>query len=165
MPDHSHFSELLNTWAPPVSFFFMVVFQKMGEPTFRSSFYEVNGLSWSFDVTEKLGGEGKSQQMPDKMKFSRLVLKRPVGLLDDAFTDWVEECHDYLYYRGKDGLSIIRTYDVVIHLLDKVSIVRAAWQCKNAYVAKWTLGGFDAEKSGLALETIELVYSSMDRVY
>lgn len=165
MPDSSHFSELLNTWAPPVSFFFMVVFQKMGKPIFRASFYEVSGLSWSFDMTEALGDEGKSQQIPDKMKFSRLVLKRPVGLVSDALTQWIEQCQGYLYYRGKDGLRIIRTYDVVIHLLDKVSVVRAAWQCSNAYVAKWNLGNFDSEKSGLALETVELVYSRMDRVY
>ena len=160
----THLSELLNTWAPPVSFFFMVVFQKRGYPIFRSSFYEVSGLSWSFDVSDALGSEGKSQPIPDKMKFSRLVLKRPVGILDDSLTQWVEECQGYLYH-GKEGLKIIRTYDVIIHLRDKVSIMRAAWQCSNAYVAKWTLGNFDSDKSGLALETIELVYSRMDRVF
>lgn len=165
MPDSSHLSELLNTWAPPVSFFFMVVFQKMGEPIFRASFYEVSGLSWSFDLSESLGNEGKSQQLPEKMKFSRLTLKRPVGLLNESLTKWIEECHDYLYHHGKDGLRIIKTYDVVIHLLDKVSIVRAAWQCSNAYVAKWSVGSFDSDKSALTLETIELVYSRMDRVY
>lgn len=165
MSDSSHFSELLNTWAPPVSFFFMVVFQKMGEPIFRTSFYEVSGLSWSFDVSETLGGEGKSQPMPDKMKFSRLVLKRPIGILDDPLKQWIEDSQGYLYHYGKNGLRIIKTYDVVIYLLDKVSIVRAAWQCSNAYLAKWSLGNFDSDKSGLALETIELVYSRMDRVY
>lgn len=165
MAGSTHLSELLNTWAPPVSFFFMVVFQKRGYPIFRASFYEVSGLSWSFDVSEAPGDEGKSQQLPDKMKFSRLVLKRPVGILDDSLTEWIEECQGYLYRYGKDGLRIIRTYDVIIHLLDKVSIVRAAWQCSNAYVAKWSLGNFDSDKSGLALETIELVYSRMDRVY
>lgn len=165
MSDSSHFSELLNTWAPPVSFFFMVVFQKMGEPIFRASFYEVSGLSWSFDLSESMGDEGKSQKLPDKMKFSKLVLKRPIGILDDPLKQWIEECHDYLYHYGKDGLRIIKTYDVVIHLLDKVSIVRAAWQCSNAYVTKWSVGNFDSDKSGLALETIELVYSRIDRVY
>ncbi len=161
----THFSELLNTLAPPVSFFFMVVFQKRGYPILRASFYEVNGLEWSFDVSEALGNEGQSQQMPDKMKFSRLVLKRPVGILDDPLKQWIGECQEYLYYYGKDGLKIISTYDVIVHLLDKVSIVRASWQCSNAYVAKWSLGGFSSDKSGLALETIELVYSRMNRVF
>lgn len=158
-------SELLNTWAPPVSFFFMVVFQKRGYPIFKASFYEVSGLSWSFDVSAITGNEGKSQQFPDEMKYTRLVLKRPVGILCDSLTEWIEECQGYLYHYDKGGLRIIRTYDVVIHLLDKVSIARAAWQCSNAYVAKWSLGNFDSDKSGLAFETIELVYSRMDRVY
>lgn len=61
-------------------------------------------------------------------------------------------------------MKAIPTYDVVIHLLDEKSEPKASWQCIRAYPVKWSLGSFDAVKSELATETVELAYAYMERV-
>ena len=152
-------------WIPSVSFYFRVIFQKMNESSFQASFLEVNGLSWDMGKRVYRGNDGSFQTVPTGLTYSNLVLKRPVGPLTGPMTKWVKECHDFIYNARKNkDMRAIRTYDVVIHLLDENSEPKASWQCVNAYPMKWSMGSFDSGKSELAMETIELAYAYLERI-
>lgn len=152
-------------WTPPVSFYFKVVFQRMNNQPFQVSFLEVNGLSWDMGKRVYRGNNGEFQAVPTGLTYTNLVLKRPLGPLSCSLAQWLKECQDFIYKARKDkDMKAIPTYDVVIHLLDEKSEPKASWQCIRAYPMKWNLGSFDAVKSELATETVELAYAYMERV-
>ena len=65
---------------------------------------------------------------------------------------------------GSDGVKKRKACDVVIKLLDYSGHPLAAWSCNHAYPVKYSVGGLNAERSGLVIETVELVYNRLERL-
>lgn len=152
-------------WTPSVSFYFRVMFQRLEGPNFQASFQEVSGLSWDLGKRVCRGNDGNLQAVPTGITYTNVTLKRPLGPLSGSIAGWLKECHDFLYCtQKKKDMKRIRTYDVVIQLLDEEANIQAAWQCLKAYPMKWSMGGFNSEKNELASETIELAYGRLDRI-
>lgn len=69
-----------------------------------------------------------------------------------------------VFLSGNAGAAKKRACDVVIKLLNKDVQPLAAWSCNHAYPVKYEVNGLDAGRSGLAMETIELVYNRLERI-
>jgi phage tail-like protein len=52
---------------------------------------------------------------------------------------------------------------MVITLHNASRLPAATWSVTNAFPVKWSVGSFDAMKNELAIESIELAYSSITR--
>lgn len=149
---------------PSVGFYFKVVFQKPGQAGFQASFLEVSGLSWDMGKKSTRHNDG-SHSHPTGLSYGNVTLKRPLGPLSASLAQWIKECQDFLSVsRKQKDMKAIPTYDVIIHLLDEEANPKASWQCRNAYLMKWSLGGFDSGKSELLVETIELAFDYLERV-
>lgn len=153
MPDNA-----VTNWTPPVSFYFLVDFQSKLDH-FQTSFTEVSGLDIRLETHEKPNDTGIWIKMPAKVTYGNITLKRPATPLNnDTFLKWVNKC----LKTDKDKRII--PYDVIIKLLDEKGNPLIGWKCAYAYPIQWTPGGLDAEKSGLATETVVLTCNRIDRI-
>lgn len=132
-------------WSLPVSFYFRVDFQSKFD-RFQASFTEVSGLDMRLVGNAEPEFTGIWMKMPEGREYGKVTLKRPV--MDDTFRKWVRKCLE------ADQNKKLMVYDMVIKLLDKEGQPLASWLCSHVYPVQWTLGGFVAEKSDLATETI-----------
>ena len=151
-------------WDPPVEFYFLIDFQTMSGQRFQSPFSEVNGIGWSISTEEKPTDTNGRLQMPTGMSYPHLVLKRALGVSDDEFYNWTQNCLKLIFLSGNASAVKKRACDIVIKLLNKDGNPLAAWACDHAYPIKYTVSGLNAERSGLVTETIELVYNRLERV-
>lgn len=145
---------------PPPAFYFNVMFVGSAiPPVVDMAFQSVDGLEVGFD-TEPLmeGGDNTAvYALPKPASNSNLKLKRGLGLASSSLVYW---CRTEL----EGGLSAqITTRSVVVMLLNAQSLPIAVWDAANAYPVKWTIGAFDAEENKIAVETIELAYSTLTR--
>lgn len=149
-----------NHWIPPVEFYFRVDFQKEGKQMFQASFLEISGLSQTIELKEmtQSGNDGVRIKLPEAVKCGNITLKRPLGPLSGSLVAWVNKCFSYTI-NGQ-----IEPYDMIIKLLDKDGNPVAGWLCTHTFPIKWNLGGLDASKSGLALETLEMTCNRLKRI-
>lgn len=162
MPDN-----ITEDWTPPVSFYFLVEFQRMGGPIFSVSFKEVSGLGWEFTLDSKVDNSTSKTDVPKSLRFNHVELKYPVSDKSEAFQKWLAKCFG-MFEEANDSEGAIKgkipTYDMVIKLLDKEGTPIAAWNCYHAYPIKWSLGGLDGESSKLAMETVTMTFASIRRI-
>lgn len=143
-------------WQVPLSFMFEVSFSGPRDIA-TEAFAEVSGLSAKIDTESVVeGGEnGFVHQLPKQVKQGPLKLKRQLGAKGDGLTDW---CQDTL----EGGLTKpIELMDLVIKALDREQNVLRSWDIKGAYPTSWTMDAFDAAKSALTLENVELAYQTV----
>ena len=153
MPDNN------SSWDYPVNFYFQVDFQNMNGQKMKASFYEIEGLGWSFNTVRKSDNSNQKVSMPTSVESGTLTLKRPLVLNDD-FTSWIEQCSKIMSLKKRKKW----TYDVVVQLLNVKGSPIAAWSFERAFPQKYSLGQLKADSSGLAMETITLEYTSIKRV-
>ncbi|MCF2738665.1 phage tail protein [Phocaeicola barnesiae] len=151
-------------WNPPVEFYFLVEFQSMSGQRFHASFSEVNGIGWHFSTEAKTTDSNEKLQMPTGVSYPSLTLKRALDTSGDDFYNWIQNCLKMVFLSGNAGAAKKRACDVVIKLLNKDGQPLAAWSCNHAYPVKYEVNGLDAGRSGLAMETIELVYNRLERI-
>lgn len=151
-------------WNLPVEFYFLVEFQSMSGQRFQASFSEVNGIGWHFPTEAKTTDSNEKLQMPMGISFPNLTLKRALDTSGDKFYNWIQNCLKMIFLSGNAGAAKKRACDVVIKLLNKDGQPLAAWSCNHAYPVKYEVSGLDAGRSGLAMETIELVYNRLERI-
>lgn len=137
---------------PPASFNFTVKFD--GESG-DSSFSEISGLDAERNVIEiHEGGENQfSHRVPDRSKYSNLVLKRGVLLGNSVLALWCTTTFENRLNRP------IIPKTVVVTLLDPAGAVLLAWNFINAWPVKWAVSTLSADKNEIAVETLELAYS------
>ena len=133
----------------PVSFHFIVGFLsfKMA-PDYH--FQSVSGLNVNLETeTYKEGGENRFvHTLPVRANYSNLILKR--GLLTDSkVIDWCMDTFNNME---------VKPVNLVVSLLNDIHVPVMTWNVVNAFPVKWSISDFDAEKSGLAIETLELKY-------
>ncbi len=143
----------------PVAFHFTVSFTGNGPAVTDAAFQEINGLESGVDlesVTE--GGENRFvHQLPKPAKRPNLKLKRGLTADSSGLVKWCKSTIE------NDFSEPIKPMDLLVSLLDEEGEALASWSVTRAYPVKWTLGGFDAMKNELAIETIELAYTTLQR--
>ena len=138
----------MSHYYPPLGFHFIVEFANLdGEYQFQS----VTGLSMELE-TELIaeGGENRFRhKLPVNTRYPNLILKR--GIRVDS--SLVRGCRDAL-----ENFDIKPT-DITISLLNEEHEPLMTWNVVHAYPLKWSVSEFNAERSQVAIETIELAYN------
>jgi phage tail-like protein len=159
MPDDYPTLRLAQANELPPAFAFRVVFAENSLKE-ETSFREVSGIGAEMQTDEVVeGGETRFvHRLPKGVKYKPLVLKRGVGGIGSALVNW---CRTTM----EAGLAYqIRTVPITVHLLDAESQPLRSWLFADAYPTQWEIGGFDATKSEIAIETITLSYTYSTRI-
>jgi phage tail-like protein len=142
---------------PPVGFHFKVVLD--GNTNEDTSFQEVSGLSAEIrteDITE--GGENRFvYKVPKTVQYSNLVLKRGLATANSPLVTWCKATIE-------GGTFNITKKQVEIMLLDEEHNPLMTWKLENAYPIKYNISNFNAERTELVIENIELVYTRFMKV-
>jgi phage tail-like protein len=138
----------MSNYYPPLGFHFKVEFANLsGEYQFQS----VSGLNVELE-TEQIaeGGENRfKHKLPVSTRYPNLVLKRGIKV-DSALTKWCREALEDFD---------IKPTNITISLLNENHEPLMTWNVVHAYPLKWSVSEFNAEKSQLAIESIELAYN------
>ncbi|GAA3625710.1 phage tail protein [Flavivirga jejuensis] len=139
---------------PPVAFHFRL--QILGsEDPLDYGFQEISGIKTTLD-TEAIaeGGENRFQhQLPIKTTYSPLVLKRGMALYKSVLTTWCDDTMEFSIDKP------IKTYDLLVSLLDEEREPVLSWKFINAYPTSWEASNLNAEESSIFFETINLNYN------
>jgi phage tail-like protein len=144
----------------PVAFHFSVSILGARVAAPDAAFREVSGLETEIETQDvREGGENTFvHRLPNGRRQSTLKLVRGIAVTGDPLMIWCKETLE------GDLTSEIKTATVMINLLDANRIPVASWSAQNCWPVKWQIGGFDAMKNELAVETIELSYTTIKRV-
>jgi phage tail-like protein len=116
-------------------------------------FKSVSGIRFETEVVPiRAGGVNNTTfQLPGATKWSNIVLKQ--GFTgSSALLDWRQKWIEGTMTRIESGLII---------QLDTALNERARWTFFNAWPCKWEISEFDATKSELAIETLELAHDGI----
>jgi phage tail-like protein len=130
-------------------FCFKVTISKMGAEAF---FKSVGGLRYEMEtVPVREGGQNMTTyQLVGATKWSNIVLKR--GFTKDSkLIKWREEWLNGTFNRAEG----------TIVLLDTALNPKAQWNFYRAFPVKWEVSEFDASKSELAIETLEIAHEGI----
>ena len=134
---------------PPPSFHFLVNFidLKLGSDV---KFQSVAGLDVRMETEPyKEGGENRFvHQLPVRSNFSKLTLKRGL-FVNSQLINWCMDTFNNME---------IRPINLIISLLNEKHLPLMTWNIVNAYPVKWSVSELNAERSELAIESIELSY-------
>jgi len=130
-------------------FCFKIVLGKMGGEAF---FKSVGGIKYEMETVQvREGGQNATVfQLPGPGKWSNIVLKRGFTK-DSSLLTWREQ------WVGRAG----DRYDGEIIQLDTALNERAKWTFYRGMPVKWEIGEFDASKSELAIETLEIAHEGI----
>lgn len=147
-----------NSWIPPVEFYFQVEFH-LGNQRIAASFQEISGLEQEMTLVDSkmVGNDGVKFKAPKEITHANITMKRALEPLSEDLSSWINRCFNYI----TDGY--ITPCNLVISLMDSESNSIACWACSHAYPIKWNLGILDAQKSGLAIETMTITYNRLER--
>lgn len=138
----------MSNYYPPLGFHFKVEFaNQIGEYEFQS----VSGLNVELETEQVAeGGENRfKHKLPVSTRYPNLVLKRGIRV-DSALTKWCREALEDFD---------IKPTNITISLLNENHEPLMTWNVVHAYPVKWSVSEFNAEKSQLAIESIELAYN------
>lgn len=149
-------------WLPPYGFYFRVCFFQLKKGVlFNTSFSEVSGLGWNSESKRHKDSERKEQEMLTGIKCNRITLRSPLQPLPSLFEQWVNEHFNRM--AAKQEKAGIEAYDMVVTLQSQVSIPVAVWLCSHVYPVSLSIGELNAEKSGMAMETVVLACNRIER--
>lgn len=152
----------LDSWGPPLAFFFKVSFEG-GDNIPDTSFHEVSGISMEMSMeTRKANGLG-GVPLPRKKSGGMLTLKRPLHPLSNPLEKWINDCLDPTYNKKITPLL------VTVSLLQRGSAGEepeplASWSFSNVYVSRWSCDPFHSDKSMLVEETLQFYYQTIKRL-
>ena len=145
--------------APPTAFHFAVNVGILPLPI-DSSFQDVSGLDQTME-TESLreGGENRFvHQLPTGVKQGKLSLKRGVSSIASPLALWCKETLE-------GGLSrTIVPMPVMIRLKGVTLVPLRVWLLDSAYPVRWEVDAFGSTKNELAIEHIDLAYTTCTRM-
>ncbi|MEL6678948.1 MAG: phage tail protein [Pseudomonadota bacterium] len=148
----------MTDFALPVAFHFTVTIAGTSAAV-DGAFQEVSGLEAEIEVeTVVEGGENRFvHRLPKPVKHPNLKLKRGLATGSSDLVKWCKATIE------TDFSKPIQPKDIVVSLCDEEGDPVASWSIANAYPVKWDVGGFDAMKNEIAVETIELAYNTLKR--
>ena len=143
---------------PLPAFYFKVVFVK-NQGNSDSSFQEVSGISTEMDTEPVVeGGNPYTLQLPKALKHGKLVLKRGIAEMSSPL---VKLCQDAL---ESDFAVPIKPQQINVLLMDGEGSAVRGWTFDDAFPVKWSIDSFNSTKNDVAIETIELSYSTSSRI-
>lgn len=131
-------------------FCFKVVVSKLGGEAF---FKSIGGLRYETEtVPVREGGQNATTyQLVGATKWSNIVLKRGFTK-DSGLISWREQ------WLARTGA---RVEEGIITQLDTALKPQAQWTFYQGFPVKWEIGEFDASKSELAIETLEIAHEGI----
>ena len=132
----------------PVFCFKIILGSFGGEAFFKS----IGGIKYEMEtVPVREGGQNATTfQLVGAGKWSNIVLKR--GFTKDSkLLEWRES------WVGRPGTRI----DGTVVQLDTALKEQASWKFYRGFPVKWEIGEFDASKSELAIETLEIAHEGI----
>lgn len=147
---------------PPVSFYFQVHFE--GIPGLAPNdgdayFQEVSGLSREFQLEQSTAGGTNDNNFtfPTTVRYPNLVLKR--GLFKSSgVLKWVDRIMD-------DPNRQITPCTALVSLLNPNGEPLMSFNFENVFPLKWSLDGFNAQESKIAVETMEFYYKKFKIIF
>ena len=129
---------------------------KIGKAFFKS----VSGLKYETEVVPvREGGQNQTTyQLVGATKWSNIVLKQ--GYTGNSvLLQWREE---WLKGFSKGGPAFTRIDSGTITQLNTALKPMATWTFFRGWPAKWEISEFDASKSELAIETLEIAHEGLE---
>jgi phage tail-like protein len=119
-----------------------------------AGFSECSGLQMETEVQDYSEGGLNTNllKFPTRTKQSNLVLKR--GIVDQVMWSWYRDLTQGVVKR-RNGAVIVRD--------PSGGTVVMEWQFRDAFPSKWTGPELNATQSNVAVETLELVHSGLER--
>ncbi|MDT8998200.1 phage tail protein [Paucibacter sp. APW11] len=153
-------AKALGLWeAPPVAFHFSVNIGLV-PAGIDSSFQEVSGLTQSLETDElrEVSESGYRLPLPRGVKQGTLSLKRGIAPISSPLMQW---CMATLQV----GLALrIQPLPILVKLLDPDGLPLRAWLLGDAYPISWEFDSFASTKNDMAIEQIDLQYTSCVRM-
>jgi len=130
----------------------------------EGGFTSVSGLDLTVEFdTIKEGGVNEEYKLPKGLKYSNITLKH--GLADWELWNW---CYDFAMGKSGRKSGTIHLLDSPKDLLDSSKLFLPSnkekvmsWHFVEAYPTKWTGPSFDATKSAVATESLELAHQGL----
>ena len=143
---------------PPPAFYFRVVFNSSTDIP-DTSFQDVSGIKATIETEtySELGENGSVYQLPKTPTYSNLVLKRGITDMNSPLVKWCRAI-----FEG-DFAKAIEPLLVQVHLMGEDNDPIRSWSFANAYPVSWDVESFNSTKNEVAIEAIELRYSSFVR--
>lgn len=142
---------------PLPAFYFKVTFSAKGDED--AAFQEVSGIGSRIETESYAeGGENRFEyRLPKAVRHPRLVLKRGIAPYDSPLVEW---CKSVL----EDGFSKpIEPKLIHVMLLNEEGAAARMWSFADAYPVNWEVESFNATKNAVAIEKIELAYTTSRR--
>jgi phage tail-like protein len=116
---------------------------------------EVSGLRFETETEfyEEGGVNDFVHELPKRIKYQHIILKRGITDLDDLWK-WYYEVVSGKFQR-KDGFIV---------LLDCTGKEKWRWNFVGAYPVKWIGPEFKADSNTVAFETVELAHQGIRRI-
>jgi phage tail-like protein len=113
------------------------------------SWAKAEGLDVTFDVVEYRAGDCGNERWyaPGFTKYATVKLSRAVSPDTEKVRKWLSDTAK----KHVPGL-------MVLELKDSSDSSVFKWEMRSAMPSKWSVGGFDASVSKLAVETLEVVH-------
>ena len=126
-----------------------------------TSFQSVSGLSADMEVEEYREGCENEQvlYLPKKINHPNLVLKRGVSSFTSPLFLWLQGIF------SSDFRVPMVPMPLQIHLLNEKHLPSRVWQINDALPVKWQVDEFNSTKNEVAIETIEMKYSTSLRIF
>lgn len=117
-------------------------------------FTECSGLSVQRETEshEEGGTNHYVHQLPSRIKYSNITLKRGISDQDETLWDWFQKG---LYDAKVDRKNV----SVLLFSPDRTKAKR--WNLENAYPVKWGGPDFNTGGQAVAIETLEFVHHGM----
>jgi phage tail-like protein len=116
-------------------------------------FKSVSGINFETEVVPVVegGANDTTFQLPGTVKWSNIVLKQGFTA-SSSLIQWRQQWVSGQGQRIPTGQII---------LLDTSLTAQATWTFVRGWPAKWNIGDFDASKSELAIETLEIAHEGI----
>ena len=139
------------------TFFFKVFFVTDDFVADPIGFSEVSGLSVELQTEDLFEGGGNTYayRLPKQAKPKNIVLKRALNPADNNVIDWAKNCVEKF---------IIRPLTVIITLASDSENQLKTWNVMGAYAVKLSTTDFNANKSEVVIQTLELTCQSLTEV-
>lgn len=143
---------------PPVNFHFRVLFEGLGEEEPNMGWQEVTGFANELGVEDlNEGGENRfSYRLPNRGKYSNLVLKRGTKIASKELIKWVQDAIDNF---------VFKPLEVSVYLLNVKHEPLISWKFHRAYPLKWSTSDLKAQDNAIVIETLELAYLGFTKTY
>ncbi|WBA44012.1 phage tail protein [Hymenobacter canadensis] len=133
-----------------------------GEPAdVEAAFQEMSGILLEQPEQEQPSLSGQDQylpRLPARAGYSNLVLRRGLVSRDATLAAWC------LTTLAGSFTSPIVARNVSLRLLDEAGNPLASWLFTQAWPVKWSTSELELPQMVLAVETLELAYSTCQRV-